>query len=275
MAFIKRALTEIKNRQNLDLYLNLLICAVLVVLGLVGVVSSNILFSGILAALLLSVVNSLNTRAVVDNLAHSVSSLAASKPEGLTLEAWDDAKLSKRIEAATQLSCMAIAGYTFISANSQQLKRMLNRGGRARFLLVDPLGNALAMAVARNYGAAKSKDYQATLIRLALQKLKEVADESNVQRLEVKLVDYLPETVMTMIDEHSEDGVIHVTYQGFNQPIATRPSLVLEAAKNPGLFTFHRKSYEDLWNWKSSRTIDLTDYIAKMGTEPTPTKASE
>jgi hypothetical protein len=267
VTFFKRALVEIRNRQNLDLYINLLVCSILVGLGLVGVVSSNILFAGILATLLLSVVNNLNTRSVVENIGNSIDAIATSKSGGLTSELWDDAKGAKKIESATQVSCMAIAGYTYINANAQHFKRMLRRGGKARFLLVDPFGQAMTMAVARNFGAAKSMDHQVTLVRLSLEKLKEIVDEGNPERLEVKLIDYLPETVMTMIDDQSESGLIYVTFQGFNQPTAIRPSFILESSKDAKLFTFYRSSFDELWNWKASQTIDLPTYIAKMKTE--------
>ncbi len=272
--FFKRALVEVRNRQNLDLYVNLLVCSVLVVLGLIGVVSSNILFAGVLATLLMNVINSLNTRSVVEGIGDSIDTIATSKSGGLTSELWDDGKLAAKIESATQVSCMVIAGYTYINANAHCFKRMLSSGGKARFLLVDPFGQAMAMSVARNYGAAKSVDYQATLIRLSLEKLKEIADEGNSERLEVKLIDYLPETVMTMIDEQSEDGVIYVTFQGFNQPIATRPGFALKPSRETKLFTFYRSSYNDLWNWKASQTIDLTEYIARMKAGPKSSDAA-
>ena len=150
---------------------------------------------------------------------------------------------------------MTIAGYTLINANSQQLKQMLKRGGRARFLFVEPGGSAMAMSVARSYGAAKSMEYQVTLLRLALEKLKEIADETNPGHLEVKLMDYLPEVAMTMIDEQAEDGVVYVTHQGFNQPVAVRPSFTLERTKDSKVFTFYRTSYDNLWNWQSSRLM--------------------
>ncbi len=94
------------------------------------------------------------------------------------------------------------------------------------------------------------------LIELCKTQMKEFyqISEDNT-KVELRQVDHLPFAIITMIDHQSDEGVMYVTLNGFNQPSNARPSFTLLKKEDSRWFSFYEESYENIW--KEAKQVQL------------------
>jgi lipoate synthase len=65
--------------------------------------------------------------------------------------------------------------------------------------------------------------------------------------LKVKLIDYVPSHIVTIIDDHKVDGVMFTTVYSFNQADPHRPSEIITYRKEKQ-FSFFLQEFNSLWD---------------------------
>jgi len=75
-------------------------------------------------------------------------------------------------------------------------------------------------------------------------------------RIEIKIIDVLPSTLITMIDPEVQAGIMFVTVLGFRQSYADCPSFLYYKKSNRERFEFYRTTFEEIWNWEGARSLD-------------------
>src|SRR6185295_2493585 len=161
---------------------------------------------------------------------------------------WNAADVRKRLKTATEVWHQAIASSTFFDEVSDSLSQVIENGGSLHCILANPDGEAIRMAATRHVGAARDVDFIKIQVQLAIQHLRamcrQVPREDSVR---LKLVDFLLEPVLTIIDPQLPEAAMFVTLSGFEQRLPTRPCFFLRRSDDERTFDFYVKSFERLW----------------------------
>lgn len=239
-------------------YATILVAVVLLALDILNVFGLETVVSGLLAVLILIACGNLAERKARRDLHDSVERLRTSLAEPSALDfftKWHEDELERRLEKAREVSCLAFAPLNTIINHFEAFEKILRNGGHIRFLLVNPEGDAMKMADARS---PSNSEVLLSEAALSLQRLRELGRMTSApkEKLEVKLVDYWPGYVISMIDD-SYNGIVFVTLYNFRQNDSLRPSMKLLKDKDGEWYECFRKDFYNLWNWKGSVTIDL------------------
>jgi hypothetical protein len=255
---------EIRSGKNIDVYLTLAVCAIIVVLGVLGITSLAVISSAILATLILLAANALGDRRARERLEGTLSNLRNAE-EALCatrfFSGWDNARFQKRLMTAKELSLIAVSNYEIITEHAEDIKAFLIRGGKLRCILVDPDGLAIRMEADRGFGAERKPEYCSMQVKMSLQRMGELLDmTSDKGAVQVKLVDHLPSLKMTILDHSAADGLAFVTLEnGFAQPYSQRPSFVVCKEFDSKWFNYYQQHFENIWEWDKGKVFDLAN----------------
>jgi hypothetical protein len=195
-------------------YATILITVVLLALDILNVFDLETVISGLLAVLTLIACGNLLERKAYRDLHALLGQLRTSlagPPSALDFfTRWREDELERRLENAREVSFLAFAPVTTIFGQFEKFGKILEDGGHIRFLLVNPEGDAIKMAVARSLGVREILTAES---RISVARLRELARVISARKegLELKLVDYWPSYVMSMIDDSYDNGVIFIT----------------------------------------------------------------
>jgi hypothetical protein len=255
--FVKAIWSDIRERKNIELYLALITIAVIFIADIFGVNTESALLEIALAVLALLAYGLLENRRSQERVELKVERVAVSQSATRFFKEWDDSAFREGLKTAKSVSLLAIANYIFLSRNSEPIKQFLSRGGSLRCILVEPEGHAITMAADLASGHERQPKHLAAQVRLAIEQLRDLAAMSGSNRVQLKLVDFLPQAIITIIEHQNADGNMFVSLNGFNQPPTSRPSFTMRKSEDGRWFTFYQESYDDLWNWEQSRLIEL------------------
>jgi hypothetical protein len=258
--YIQRVWNDIRQGQNIDVYLTILVCATLVVLDIFGIVNDpSDLASGILATLLLVALSTLNTRHVDRRMDQALERFQHSGGSAEFFGQWDMNVVKSYLKGAQEIDLLATSGFEFVNGNADQLKVFVGRGGLLRCILMDPDGEVIRVATDRLYGNRQKPEYLVSQINLCIQKLREIAaSAARPECVQIAVADYLPESVITAIDPQSPEGIMFVTLNGFGHSPGARPSFVLHREKDAKWFSFYNTHIENLWAWPKLKRVELS-----------------
>jgi len=256
--FFKNAWRDIKQRKNLELYLVLITAFIVIIVDTFGVDTSSAIIKVVLAVLALLAFGLIGDRHDSERLEKNINDLVKGGSATSFFNEWDDAPFRKRIIGAKEVSLIAIANHVFISRNSEPLKKFIIRGGKLRCILVDPSSNAMKMACDLGTGYEKQIDHLAMQVDLSVQQFKDfIGLSTDPSKVQIKLIDHLPFAILTMIDHQTDNGIMYITLNGFEEPPSIRPSFILNKIENEKWFQFYQKSYENIWESYKCNPVDL------------------
>jgi hypothetical protein len=253
---------DIQEGRNLDLYLTLLVCAVLLFLDIFGVSSFGPLAGGILAVLLILAYDRIEGRRSAQRIEDRITELSsqvAGPPSAMTFfREWDDNLFEARLQTARSVSMLATAPYDVLTRHQDSFNSLLRRGGSLRFLLLKEGMAAAQMATERARGVESELGHLESLRNLSIQRICElVRNGSDATKVQLKVIDHLPSAVITMVDDEDKDGVIFVTLKGFARPGTSRPSFALRQSRDGRWYEFYKSSFDSIWDWQKAETVDL------------------
>jgi TIR domain/Biotin-requiring enzyme len=181
---------------------------------------------------------------------------APSKPSFFS--EWDPIVARARLRGAKEVCHQAIASFAFLQECAPSLIEMVKSGGSLRCVMISPHGEAVKMAMHRHYGTPRVIGFVGHQQYLAWQQIREIASHASWKdAVKLKIIDYLLEPIMTIVDPTSVEGTMFVTLSGFEQPLTSRPSFVLHKNSDPTWFQFYQDSFEQLWKHPHCRSMDL------------------
>ncbi len=224
---------DLKTGKNILNYLTIVFSVVVFILTVLSVdVAPSIISACILAILSLLAVHLLQDRWVREQF------VAELFPE----QTWDkiEPTMSERLKLATKVKFLAIGPLSIIRRYESILKRILDKkDSEIKFIIVAPDSNT--MAVVRK-GRPENYDHSVRFLEGIRDSFSDYAGN-----LKVRLVDYVPSHVVTIIDDHRIDGVIFTTVYSFNQVDPYRPSEIITYGKEKQ-FSFFLQEFNSLWD---------------------------
>lgn len=248
MRFLNTVIADIQSGENIDVYLTILICAVVVIVDLFGVVQPGIITAVILLTLSLLSFGALTTRKTLGELNTTIQRIE----DGQGAEAFfKDRNAYAPLPETTALARQIyFAGPTLINLFSQwagyfQFEKLNKQGATIQAILLDPDSPAIASAAKCINEPPENvrKDIERTLSYIEIM----VKDEDRAGSIEARLMSAYPNFGMVLIDPDEPNGRMFVEFTGYCTRIHTRPHIELTRQRDGVWYEYFLQQYRKLW----------------------------
>src|SRR3990172_3366218 len=182
MNALKRIVEDIKQGENLDLYLTIATALIVAGLNLLSITPPNLLDSLMLAIFAIIASSLIGNRHRLDKIQKQ---LGETRKEGI-LKGYPDNELENDIERANELWVIGVHA-AFLRHFRTHVETKIKKGKNVRVLLVDPDGHACLMVAARNPGTLSLEREQAN-IRASLNDLMDLKRVAP-SKLQIRVID--------------------------------------------------------------------------------------
>lgn len=209
---IKKAWNEIKQGENIDLYLTLTIAIVVAGLNLFGI-GQSLLGSITLAVLALLAFSSLANRRKLEETVEKLS-----RDQHSLLERFPPER-EEHIKGARDLWLIGLSLYKTINNYYPLLLENLRQGDHVRVLIVNPKSKYGDIIAKRKFSHDPADDVQ-RIQQLTLNKLHSLRIEKSLKadlkkNLEVRVTEYPPFFGAIAVDPDSNEGVIYIEHYSY------------------------------------------------------------
>lgn len=255
MKFIKELVDDIRNGENLDVYVGIVICVAVVVIDLMGIVKQSIVMAAVLLTLSLLSFGALSTRKVLANLDSTIKKLDKKRDASSFLHSRNESEIpfSDLVRTAHNIY---IVGPTMINIFSQwssfmHTEKLNQHGANIRVTLLDPDSQALTVAC---QNLNEQPENTRTDIARTLSHIKSWIEKGvESGSVEVRLIDTYLGFKMTLIDPEEAQGKIIVEFIGYKSELYARPHIVLNRADDGHWYEYYWQQYVSVW--KAGNTV--------------------
>lgn len=241
MQTLSRFWNDIRNFENLDLYLTVVVAVGLSLLNLLGTASDEFIQPLTLAVLGLLALTSLVNRHRIDDLHQALTG----SPTDLFLEEFPE-DLKSNLESASELWLVGVSLHRTINFNYAILERKLREGHKLRVLVVHPEGPGVEMAVSRNY-ARREVAVTSGRIRDNLQllcDLRAIAPE----RMAIRTIQNPLSYGVVATNPDSATGSLYIEHYTFGVSPISMPRYVIRAQEGKW-YDFFKQEVASMWEY--------------------------
>jgi hypothetical protein len=235
---VKQIWAEIKQGENVDLYLTLVVALLLAGLNIFGI-GLSMIGSVTLAVLALlsfsSLVNRRKLEEALDKLSRDKDVLLDRFPTNREID----------MEGAKELWLVGLTLHKTIDGYYSLLHKKLNQGDHVRVLIVDPESPYEAIVAQRKFSPTTIQgiqNYQKSTLSL-LCSLKKIAP----QNMEIRITDYPPFFGALAADLESIEGIIYIEQYSYKMLNEDLPKLVFRK-NDMNWFQYYRQQIINMWN---------------------------
>jgi hypothetical protein len=255
--FFAKIFKEIKTGENLDLYLTILLAIVVAILGILQVISFEILSAAILATLGLLASSLLSSRRSTTEIKSSFDKLSSTTSElqekiqksssisELLIKAYPD--LTEKLRSAKNVSIEGSTLMSTVTRYTTAFEQLLQRGGALKILVSEAVPEVLAMQVYRS-SSIKDPVIMANDMQSHVAVMKTLTNKIHQpDLLEIKLMPYLASYSLFIIED--KDGIteIYVKLLPFQKSDSESPTFKVDSKNDPIWYKFFSKQFELLW----------------------------
>ncbi len=242
MRLILKAWQEIKQGENIDLYVTVIVAIGLSILNLLGVAPSAIAAPVTLAVLGLLAISSLGNRHHTDEVFDKL----ARKQSSFFTEEYPST-LRQDIENAKTLVLVGVTLGRTVKTYYSDFERKLRKGDSIKVLLVNPNGAAIEMADSRAYWQIEiersRREIRGTLEDLC--HLKEIAPK----RMDVHVIEFPLSYGAILIDAESATGAVYIEHYPYKVRESI-PKFILHA-QDGYWYDFFKMEVDKLWEFST------------------------
>ncbi len=252
MELLRRIISDVRQGENIDLYVTVFAAVVVSAISLVGYVPQDVLGPLSLAVLALLAFATLGNRHRLENLLKQRSGLP------VFLGKFSD-DLAADLEKTRQLWLVGVSLYRFIVRFHAVLDHLIKDGASIRVLLVDPDGSGAVLSATGMYPPF-STERNRDRIREALSILTAFAQQANGPgTLEVRTLDYVPAFGAYMIDPSKSRGKIYLEHYPYAMAVDQIPKMQLSSSDRDWYVHF-KTQIKVLWEkgqpWEAKNNQD-------------------
>jgi hypothetical protein len=263
---------------NVDILILLVITLPLAYFGIAGLEipgvpegrSLEVFEAAILAVLSLLAIILLRNRQTDESIQHTLEKLQHGTAASDFFRPWDDGTFVRSMEVAKNFSMLATVNHHFMQTHIGQLRSLVQRGGKVRFILLKYDGEALRMMAERSHGVQHELEYSRGNSILGIQAIQRLMNEAPKNNVELKLIDHLPGNIITSLDHGLLTGAMFITFYAFHQPAEQRPSFMLRHKRDGKYFEFFQQYFENIWNWEGAESFDPQKHLPPAARNPPP-----
>lgn len=246
MKFIKDIFRDIHQRQNLDIYLAILIAIVVSVLGVAQIADQNIVSSAVLATLALVSLSLLANRRENDEIQKNLLRLTGTGQlaDKFFRKEYDTSKVLHLVRNSQKVYFLGSGFTTLIPLIREELSNNPPSELELKFLLMKPSGNATSIAAFRG---DRSVEEINVLLEKSLSDIEQLAKKMTSGKVEYRVIDYLPPYNIEAFDPQHPSGHMFVRLAAFRTSTFIRPLFELTAKDDNAWFNFFLEQFETLW----------------------------
>lgn len=231
---LRRIWDELGSGKNVDAYVGIVVAVIVLLLDLFGLVSPNVVEKVLLLLLSLIAFGRIADRWFIEDLRDKLL-----QPE---FTVWEDFKndVTNRLRNAKRLRVLGVAPLGFVREHKEQLLDICGRGDIC-ICFVDP--NSTAMTLICHQRPEQKYDAEALITEIGQLR---ITLGANAKRLEVRLFNYVPPYVITVIDDNKEEAVF-ATVNNVKKVGSQRMTLSA-TNRNSRLLSYFTDEFEALWN---------------------------
>ena len=255
---LKLIAKEIRRRENIDLYVTILLAIVVGILGVVGNVRFEIISAAILATLGLLANSLLASRRSTDKLAERLTALESIRSDiasigkgQLALEKFflTREQLPSFEEQLTDAQSIDICGMSLLAVATRHRGILLDkvrRGCKIRLLLLNPRNESLMQMIAP-FISSLTVPAHTDAIRTSLTCLRSDPAFFNSDLVQIRVYDYPLAHAMLVINRDMPDGRLRVEMYMHSSMPANAPGFYILKKDEPRWFDVFVAEFEEHW----------------------------
>ncbi|HVF98778.1 MAG TPA: hypothetical protein VND68_02980 [Chloroflexia bacterium] len=249
---------EIRHGKNIDLYVTVIAAAIVALLEVFGVGSTDIVNAATLAVLALLAAAFLGTRRRLEEIQTRLKNSA-----GVLIVREYPLELSQDLARASEIWLVGVHLIRILRENNAILKTRLQQGARIHLLVVNPDSPAIRMVAARNPGRpAEDRERENIRSNLAdLCELKQLAAD----RVEIRTVDDPLMYGACMLDPEKPNGIVYL--QRYTYQAGITPKLSYRAGDGEW-FDLVRNEVQALWSRATEWNCDAPAFTSTIQSRP-------
>ncbi|MGD2250326.1 MAG: hypothetical protein PVF58_18155 [Candidatus Methanofastidiosia archaeon] len=243
MKILDSIITDIRNGENIDVYLTIVICAFVSILGFLRVVEYPIITAAILMVLILLSYETLKTRKALSGIEYSQGAQAFLKDRHALKP------IPERIAGAHDIRFCGISLINILQQYGDHLREeVLNGGGvHIQLLVIDPDCKEAVEVAARC--TDREPDQIKREIEMSISIIKGRVNKGvNKGVIELGLMKIAPSYSMVLVDPKRSRGKILVEFIGYSPDPTKRPHIMLTRQVDCPWYDYFLKQYENLWH---------------------------
>jgi len=251
--FLRRIWADVLQGRNVDVYLTVLICFIVFALDIMEIVDLKVVTGAILAVLSLEAASLLTNRRTEQESKQSLETILKRQrqfrlSEVITSYSERMHEISGHLMQADEVWVLSRTCRMLWKDYQVELQVVARRDG-LKLLFINPDDGALDM-VAKSaiwWQADDGKRLKADVEHF-VRRLKLVQEKLDLDKLEVRLIDYLPAWTLILINPRKDDGVIYVELATYRSHSRKHPGFLVKCCSDASLFYQFRDEFEQMWN---------------------------
>lgn len=232
---VRRIINDIGHRKNIEAYAT----SFAVLLFAIGsfffdAVPQNLQFAALLAGIALLVFKTTDP-----------ASTQSMSLEDVLKDRNDYGKFSDFIRGAKSLSIYGASNMNVLREMDDIEREILDRGGKVRVLIQDPLQEASVSILVRQLDKTYDLRRDLEMAQLILHRMQERRPTPNLQH---RFVPYSPGFSLAVVNAGESDGRLVVEFYGYeNKAIKERMHIQIDQHQSPRWFDYWTKQFELMW----------------------------
>ena len=241
MKKLRRVWDNIRNGENIDLYVAVPLAILIAILGIFGITSPQLIASMTLVILGLLATSLLTNRQAVKELSHKLSQSSNT----VFHTDFSESNLERDFEEASELWLVGVSLTTTVRTRYSLIEKKLRAGHQIKALLVHPDSPAVEMSEDRAYGRPNT-ERASNDIRNTLQDLCDLS-QTVPGRLEIRTIHHLIGHGVIAKDPETASGTIYIENYPFKTEGGSRPKFVM-GARDGSWYDFFKEELYNLWD---------------------------
>ena len=246
MKLLRKIFRDLRQGENLEVYLTLVVALALLILDVFGVASTEAIAAGTLATLALLAFSTLTNREQTQRLARAAEQAVLGRSSADDFF-WEESHLGEQdFEGASFIGLVGITLSKTVARYESVFENRLASGAHIRVITIDPTTQAPQQAIDRSAGIV-GQTFFVDLLKPTVDRLCSLANAAHPStNLELGLLPFIPSFGLILIDPDQRDGRIIVEiYQ--HKSSALHPTFELRPHLDERWYGFFKEQFDLLW----------------------------
>lgn len=246
MKILTRIVQEIRNGENIDIYVGIPLAALIAFLGISQQVSTEMVSAATLAVLAVVLGSILGSRWNTEGIKDAIDNMTSNKCSADDFfQEFSRGDLSSQIAASDSVLFWSVTFTSTIRDLRYAVEEALRNGSTIRVMLIRPNSPTSQVASLRNRQWDEKRISE--VISESVRFLHDFSTSHPNSKLEVRFSDYLPPWGMIAVYPKSSPGHMMIRINALHITGDKRPAFVVDASKDPKWFKSFERQFEEAW----------------------------
>lgn len=249
--FIKQILDDIRQGENIDLIVTIVLVLAISVLNGFGRASTELVSSITLASLGLIAIGFLVTRYRLEDIYRKEDT-----PNAVQLSMQRTPAFASDLAAAKEVWMTGIVLRGTTTGNFHDFKRKAEQKGKFRVLILDVKKIDMSK-VLRQFSRGGNEEQFLADFKQTLNQYQEIQRSAGqAANVQVRMLDFVPPFRLYIFPKVEGDGVLYVEIYSYRAPFGSVPKFRISKQENPEWYRYFVNQFEAMW--KDAEAVELS-----------------